>query len=178
MSLMWMSVEANGWMAHELENAVYALRPTAPVLTPHGAGSRPPSGGALLLPCASSAAGEAFALLAQPSHPTQVNGVRLQTGLRVLRDRDSIQLADRPPIYFSSERLPVVEPLPELDQPIFCPRCKASIETGSPAVRCVTCGSWYHESPEFPCWTYSENCLCGYPTALDGQYRWCPADEL
>lgn len=77
-------------------------------------------------------------------------------------------------MYFSNQRHPVVEPLPESDEPRFCPRCKSVIETGSPAVRCVACGSWYHQSDEFPCWTYSESCVCGYPTALDGDYRWTP----
>jgi hypothetical protein len=174
MSHMWISNDSDGWSAHELENAVYTLRPTASTLTRHELGSRPPSDGVLLLSCASSAAGDTFALLARPDHSARVNGVPLHNGLRVLRDRDSIQLADRPPFYFSAERLPIVEPLPESDEPRFCPRCKAVIETGSPAVRCVSCGSWYHETQEFPCWTYSEGCVCGHPTALDGDYEWSP----
>jgi hypothetical protein len=174
MSLVWMPVEADSWSAHELETAAYALRPTASTLTRHEPGACPPSDGVLLVPCASSAASDSFALLARPSHSARVNGVPLHNGMRVLRDRDSIQLADRPQIYFSNERLPVVEPLPESDEPRFCPRCKASIETGSPAVRCVSCGSWYHQTDEFPCWNYSESCVCGHPTALDGDYRWTP----
>jgi hypothetical protein len=177
MSLMWIPVDSDGWSAHELENAAYALRPTAPTLTRQEPGSRPPSGGALLLPYASSAARDTFALVAWPAHAARVNGVVLQNGMRVLRDRDSIQLGGRPPVYFSNERLPTIEPLPQSDQPLFCPRCKAVIETGSPAVRCVSCGSRYHQSDEFPCWVYSESCVCGHPTALDGDYRWCP-DEL
>jgi hypothetical protein len=177
MSLMWIRVEADSWSAHELDNAAYALRPTAPTLTRHEPGSRPASDGALLLPCTSSAASDTFALVVRPAHAARVNGVVLQNGMRMLRDRDSIQLGDRSPVYFSSEQQPTVEPLPESDQPLFCPRCKAVIETGSPAVRCVSCGSWYHQTDDFPCWTYSESCVCGHPTALDGDYRWCP-DEL
>lgn len=172
-----MPVEADGWRAHELENAAYALRPTGSTLTHHEPGSRLPPDGALLLPCASSAATDAFALLARPAHAARVNGVPLQNGMRVLRDRDCIQLGDRSPIYFSREELPTVEPLPESDQALFCPRCKASIETDSPAVRCVSCGSWYHQTDEFPCWTYSESCVCGHATAFDGNYSWTP-DEL
>lgn len=174
MSHLWIGSHCDGWSAHELQDAPHALFPTAQTLMRQEPSSPSTSHGALVLPCVRAAGGDTFALLARPALSLRVNGVPLQTGIRVLRDRDSIQLTDRPPIYFSSQRLPVIEPLPESDEPRFCPRCKSLIEAGTPAVRCVACGSWYHQSDEFPCYTYAESCVCGYPTALDGDYRWTP----
>jgi hypothetical protein len=174
MSHLWIASDTDGWSACELESAPHVLRPTPPTLTRQEPVSLPAPHGALLLPCARSADPDSFALLARTRHSVRVNGVPLQTGIRVLRDRDSIQLANRPPMYFSSQRLPVVEPFPETDEPRYCPRCKSSIEPGTPAVRCVACGSWYHQSDEFPCWTYADSCVCGHPTNLDGDYRWTP----
>lgn len=176
MSHLWIASHSDGWSAHELYDASHELPPAALTPARRGAGSLSTTDGALLIPCTRSAGGDAFALLARPALSLRVNGVPLQTGIRVLRDRDSIQLTDRPAMYFSSQRLPVVEPLPESEEPRFCPRCKSLIETGSPAVRCVVCGSWYHQSDEFPCWTYAESCVCGAPTALDDDYRWTPDD--
>lgn len=174
MSHVWIASDSDGWSAHELEDAPHAVLPAPPILTRWQPSSRGPAPIALLLPWTRSGGRESFVLLARQTHSIRVNGAPLQTGFRVLRDRDSIQLADRSPIYFSNQRLPVIEPLPETDEPRFCPRCKTLIEPGSPAVHCVNCGSWYHQSDEFPCWNYSDTCHCGLPTALDGDYRWTP----
>ena len=105
-----------------------------------------------------------------------VNGSRLDTGIRVLRDRDELRAAGGR-MFFSSESLAVVVPFPDPGKTTFCPRCKLAIAPGSPAVRCPQCGVWHHQSEELPCWVYSVSCsLCDHPTALDAGYRWVPGE--
>jgi hypothetical protein len=105
-----------------------------------------------------------------------VNGSRLDTGIRVLRDRDELRAAAGR-VFFSTESLAVVVPFPDTGRKTFCPRCKLEIAPGSPAVRCPACGVWHHQSEEFPCWTYAPRCaLCDHPSALDAGYRWVPED--
>ena len=106
----------------------------------------------------------------------RVNGDPLDTGIRVLRDRDELRAATSR-IFFSVESLPVIEPFPGSAQPTFCPRCKLEIAPGSPAVCCPQCSVWHHQSDELPCWTYAECCtLCDQPTPLDAGFRWTPED--
>lgn len=103
----------------------------------------------------------------------RVNGSPLVGGVRVLRDRDEIRIG---PIraFFSEEELPRVVPFPGADEPVLCPRCKTPLSVGEPSVRC-SCGLWYHQSSDLPCWAYAETCsLCDQPTALDAGYRWSP----
>jgi hypothetical protein len=120
---------------------------------------------------------EAWVLLSPPSVDLRLNGAPLHTGIRVLEDRDAIQLSDGSPTYFSSERLAQVEPFPGSPGPVYCPRCKTEIEGGTPAVRCPGCDSWHHQSETFGCWLYAERCaLCDHPTALDAGFRWSPED--
>jgi hypothetical protein len=120
---------------------------------------------------------DSWILLASPSAPVRVNGAPLPWGIRVLQDRDEIAVADHPPLYFSVESLAQVEALPETGRRVACPRCRREVEPGSAAVRCPApgCGVWYHESEEFPCWTYGPTCaLCPQPTPLDTGFRWTP----
>ena len=103
-----------------------------------------------------------------------VNGLPLQAGIRVLADRDEIRVLGLGRVFFSTEQLACVAPFPGTDTPTFCPRCKQAVTAGSPAVRCPTCERWYHQSEEYPCWTYTDQCLCGHPTALDAGFQWTP----
>lgn len=123
---------------------------------------------------------EAWALMAGTGATlVRVNGFPLQAlGVRVLADRDEIRVADLPRLYFSTERLARVVPFPGTDKPVKCARCKRVIEPGAPAVRCPQCGVWYHQSDEWPGWTYAPVCaVCGQPTALDeATYRWTPEE--
>jgi len=103
-----------------------------------------------------------------------LNGAPLHAGIRVLADRDEIRVAGLGRVFFSTEQLARIDPFPGADTSTFCPRCKQAITAGSPAVKCPACQRWYHQSDEYPCWTYTEQCLCGHPTALDSGYRWTP----
>ena len=137
---------------------------------------RPLEGDALAVPPARllRAADEGWVVVGPPA--VSVNGSPLDTGIRVLRDRDELR-AGSGRVFFSTESLAVVAPLPVTGKTTFCPRCKLEIAPGSPAVRCPGCGVYHHQSEEFPCWTYSVTCaLCDYPTALDAGYRWVPEE--
>jgi hypothetical protein len=118
-----------------------------------------------------------WALVAAPGARVSVNGMPAHLGLAVLADRDEIRIPGDPPFFFSTEVLAHVEPFPEADAHGLCPRCKKSISTGCPAVRCPNCGLWYHQSDAdcLPCWTYATHCAaCSHATALDNGFRWSP----
>jgi hypothetical protein len=113
----------------------------------------------------------------------RVNGVPLDLGIHVLRDRDELRVGSAR-AFFSAETLAAVEPFPGSGGPTLCPRCKLEIESGKAAVRCPKCRVWHHQCPDDPeklgCWLYSEKCAtdCGQPTALDAGLRWTPEEEL
>lgn len=116
-----------------------------------------------------------WVLLTPPGTPVSLNGLRLLTGFRILRDRDEIRLGGGSPLYFSTETLAKVLPLPDGGRDTSCPRCKQVIEAGKPAVRCPGCGVWHHASEEYPCWTYAPTCaLCPRPTGEDTGFQWTP----
>ncbi len=99
----------------------------------------------------------------------------MRLGLHVLRDRDAIQVKSRGAMFYSTERLAAVEPFPSIQETVICPRCRTAIETETPGVKCPGCGTWHHQSEDFPCWTYTERCaLCDRQTDLDAGYRWTP----
>ena len=117
------------------------------------------------------------------SDAVRVNGVPLDLGIHVLRDRDELRVGSTR-AFFSAESLAAIEPFPGSVGPTLCPRCKLEVEAGKAAVRCPKCRVWHHQCPEEPdelgCWLYSEKCAadCGQPTALDAGFRWTPEDEL
>jgi hypothetical protein len=119
-------------------------------------------------------------LMVAPEQRICANGVPLLAGIRVLQDRDHIQLFDRGVavgFYYSSELIPRVDAFPGMDQTVFCPRCKRVIEPGAPAVKCPGCSVWHHQSEEYPCWTYTEVCaMCPQPTDLEAGFEFNPED--
>ena len=135
---------------------------------------RPPPEAALLRPCDG---GKGWVLLADPATAdVRVNGERLASGARVLEDRDGLLVNSRR-LFFSTERLARIEPLPQTAGQPRCPRCQQDIATGHPAVRCPNpqCGARYHQSDELPCWTYARKCVvCGWPTEISDGYQWTP----
>ena len=117
---------------------------------------------------------EVWLLVGAPA--VRVNGIPLDAGIRVLRDRDELRTGDDRR-FFSVESLAVIAPFPGGERATFCPRCKLEIAPDSPAVRCPQCGVWHHQSDELPCWTYAAHCmLCDHPTALDAGFRWTPEE--
>ncbi len=118
-----------------------------------------------------------WVLVAPIGSLVHVNGWPLRTGLRVLLDRDEIEVVGVGTFFFSTESLARVESLPARGRVVHCARCKLVIEQGSPAVRCPACQVWHHQCAEYQCWTYSESCaLCSQRTQLDATYRWTPAE--
>lgn len=123
-----------------------------------------------------AAGAQTWALISSPSSSLRINGRTPPAGLCVLDDRDEI-LFGSVRLYFSTETLAAVEPFPQSDRQVFCGRCRQLIETGSPAVCCPSCGIWYNESPDLPCWSYTEKCtFCGHATALDAGFSWTPEE--
>jgi hypothetical protein len=131
---------------------------------------------AALLLCSRKAAGESWLVMNLAPSGVALNGAPLRAGIRMLADRDEIRIAGLGRVFYSSERLARVQPLPGADRRIDCPRCMQEIHAGTPAVCCPRCERWMHMSDEFPCWGYSETCLCGHPSALDAGYQWTPND--
>jgi hypothetical protein len=119
----------------------------------------------------------AWALVTPWGSDVRVNGRAVVAGLRVLDDRDEIRTDDGARCYFSAEMPATVEEFPAPERPVFCGRCRQQIDVGMPAVRCPSCGVWYNQSAELPCWTYSDKCtFCGQATALDAGFAWAPED--
>lgn len=106
----------------------------------------------------------------------RVNGERPLFDLHVLRHQDEISLEESTRMYFSTERLPRVEPYPGVKESAHCPRCRQLIDPGAPSVQCPGCDVWHHQfDNELPCWTYAETCsLCDHPTPLNDAFRWVP----
>ncbi|MGD2151938.1 MAG: hypothetical protein PVG79_01640 [Gemmatimonadales bacterium] len=171
MAHVWARSESGDWETVKVEGDAFGLvagpRPLA----------RPDSDGAVLCRRSVVSGREAWVLLSAPTEDLRVNGAPLPTGIRLLEDRDAIQLSHESLTYFSSERLAEVELFPGSPDPVYCPRCKTEIEAGTPAVRCPGCESWHHQSEVYGCWLYTERCaLCDQPTALGAGFRWSPED--
>ncbi len=115
-----------------------------------------------------------WALIApQEGVDVRVNGWRPPTGLRVLHDRDQIDIGSQT-WFFSAEVLPVVQPFAGASA-VSCPRCKTPVVPLESSVRCPGCRVVYHQSADRPCWTYGATCpLCGRATALDQPFTWTP----
>lgn len=147
-----------------------AARISAPLAVPAGLGktdASDPDSALLIQPLNGTGA----ALISRPDSGVRVNGYPILAGIHLLSDRDEIRLQNER-FYFSSHDPLVVETMDS--DPVACPRCSGSIESGTPAVRCH-CGAWFHQSEEHPCFTYGETCpLCGASSQLDAD-PWDPS---
>ena len=116
-----------------------------------------------------------WAVLVEPGSTVLVNGTPVVGDLKILRDRDQVLLPTAGRAFFSTERLAEITPMIETPREIRCPRCKAPVVAGSPAVRCPSCQLWHHQDPYRTCWTYSPVCGgCSQATALDAGFHWTP----
>ncbi len=104
---------------------------------------------------------ERWMVVAGPDAQLRVNGIPLgAVGARVLGDRDELAIPGVGSAYYSTESLAEVVDFPGLARVVLCGRCRQEVVRGHPAARCVGCGTWYHETPELKCFTYSE--ICNY----------------
>ena len=191
MAHIWIEEETGAWRLAPLDKATYAVvsQREAPLNPLCDSTAR--LAGIALLRVAESATAD-WLLMAEADMPLFVNGAPLPLGIRKLRDRDEILIpaaagessgfsppANRIRLFFSTERLARIEPLPGSDHEILCLRCRQTIRPGSLAVQCPNpaCDHWYHEEGELLCWSYSPSCaICDQSTALDADYRWTPED--
>ena len=173
MAHFWCRGSNEDWVVHSLQSEAYALSrdPESPVQAIEKGNGAP-------APVVRRYAGDRneWLLIAGPN-PSRVNvdGLPLQLGIRVLRDRDEVRVGNLR-MFYSAETLARIVPFSKTDaKKPLCPRCRQPIVEQTPAVRCPQCGVWYHQSEDLPCWTYSEECaLCDQPTELEAGYRWTP----
>jgi len=124
-------------------------------------------------------AGELWLVMGVPPSGVLLNGEPLRTGMRVLADRDELQVDGVGRMFFSTECLARVRAFPGAERAMRCVRCKQVIQPGSAAVCCPQCATWYHHQPsdDLSCWTYVSHCaVCPQPTALETGYQWTPAE--
>jgi hypothetical protein len=175
MARLWRK-NADGWSAEELAGAERTLIEAEPA-TASGADANAAAAARAGVMPVDIAGAKFWALIAPARSDARVNGAPVAAGLRVLADRDEIRI-DGEVRYFSAESLAVVVPLPATERTLYCGRCRLEIEAGSAAICCPTCGIWYHQSAELPCWTYTPKCgFCPQPTALDAGFAWTPEED-
>src|SRR5262245_46912770 len=99
--------------------------------------------------------GDSWLLLCIDPGVVSLNGEVVQSGIRVLADRDEIRVAGRGRAFLSTERLARIEPFPGAARRVDCPRCKQPIDAGCDAVRCPNpaCSRWFHMGDDLPCWS-------------------------
>jgi hypothetical protein len=173
MPVLWQPDSDGHWNPSELNNAA-VLRDGALECVNQGH-INTCHGEVLLVPGASNTRSSQWLLLAPPDAGVRINDLPHETGIRALADRDAVRVADFPTMYFSTERLAMVEPFPS-EENIFCARCKSLLVAGDTAVCCPQCSIWFHEQDGKGCWTYASNCsLCDQPTDLESAgFRWTP----
>ena len=124
-----------------------------------------PLGPGATIVAAREALGETWVLVSDGAVRTLVNGEGVPLGIRVLHSGDEIRTHDGATVVFSDERRADVVTFCAGGAPVRCGRCTTELEPGLTAVRCPSCSSWYHEHPEFPCWSSVPFCaVCGYAT--------------
>jgi hypothetical protein len=178
MAHFWTKLDPACWAVLPLAGTAYAFMDVRPyvrrIKLPAGPGTL------AVLVRTQAESGNAWILVASPGAGTRVNGEEPLLSVTLIHDRDEIYVGNGRRFYFSTERLPCVEPFPGAAQQVACGRCHQQIAVNSPTVACPGCGTVCHESDEMHCWTYAgtTTCpLCDYPNNLpDADYRWCPDD--
>lgn len=176
MAHVWLTQSDNSWAVLPLVENCYSLSGSmAGITVANNVHSR---GDVARLVRTNSEGPERWVLISRAGRASVVlNGWPLGTGLGILCDRDEIRLSDGGRrLYFSTERVPVVEPFPEQAgaQATRCARCRQEIHVSSPIVQCPKCSVYFHATEDSPCWTYSPLCICGRSTDLEAGYDWVP----
>ena len=176
MAHLWIKDETNRWCVMPLVDEAFALSQNPPLRLESLQGNDESVSRALLMRGRNGQA-SAWLLIAAAGHDVRVNGDATLLGVRVLADRDEINVAGVGEFFFSTESLARVESFAGSTQTIYCPRCRQVIDEGAPTVKCPQCSVWYHQTEELNCWTYAETCaLCPQPTDLDAGFRWTPEE--
>ena len=172
MAILWQSTTENDWTPSTLDGAA---RITGESIEPI-AGCAETLSHTLIVPAFGEERATTWLLVTPIASPALVNGTPVTTGIRVLADRDAIQLPGHASAYFSSERLAQVEEY--AGEPVTCPRCKHRIVAGDPVVCCPSCNVFHHAPNDGKpsCWQYADSCaaLCGQATDLEAGFRWTP----
>jgi len=171
MAHLWIR-DATGWQAEKLTGACFDFASFSTLHTEEAMVCRP---GALIVRTDGEGS-HAWTLVASPGSRARVNGRAPVAGICALSDHDEIRTEAGVQYFYSTELLAEIEPFPEPERPIYCGRCRQPIATGTPAVRCpgASCGIWYHQSADLPCWTYDKCMICGQSSALDAGFSWTP----
>ncbi len=127
------------------------------------------------LVCAAAGDSPAWVLLVAPNGEVRVNGFVPVAGARVLQHRDEIRLPLAEPLFFSTESLAHTVEFAAGEHAVFCGRCRQPMREGELAVRCPSCGIFYHETSGLACWSYARACaFCPQSTSLDAGFAWTP----
>lgn len=134
-------------------------------------------GHGLSVRCARLDADETWVVLAGCDGIALVNGAPVALGLRSLDSRDEIRAHDGTRVIFADEHVAQVVAFPGAGPGVRCARCTGDLESGTPAVQCPTCGAWFHEQADFPCWTSAASCtLCGHHAGPADAHTWRPEE--
>ena len=176
MAHLWVKNNAEQWAILPLEADAFVLSTNPP--TPARKLPRASESVSKVLLLRRKLADEiSWVLVSGREREVRINGLRLSLGIQTVADRDEIHVDGIGSFYFSTESLARIEPLQGGAENLYCPRCKQLIESGSLAVKCPQCHTFYHQSEELPCWAYAETCaLCPQTTNLNAGFRWTPEE--
>ncbi len=119
MTHLWIQNRDGFWQEHDLADGAVTLSTNGPAPTDSSNKSGNPSQ-PMLVPHSGPHGSETWVLLAGPLSRMRINGLPIPVGIRVLTDRDAITLDAGHTVYFSSERLAEVIPLPGPRQRQLC----------------------------------------------------------
>jgi hypothetical protein len=171
----------DGWSAEPLDGGRYFMRTAGGaaveiVLADEDPIAAPAGAALLRVAEVSDGAAPGWAILVGADARLLVNGEPAALGLALLRHRDELRLSGAAPVYFSTERLAVIEECARDDAP-RCPRCAQPIVRGELSVRCPACAVLHHQRSDRECWTHLPSCaLCDQTTDLKTGLRWTPEE--
>ena len=185
MAYLWIAhrgaVDNCKWLPTFLDGPAYKIYPDGTILNDvHNDIGSDRSAESVLLMCVHAGKGQWIAIRKGAQARLSVNSMPVLNDIRLLNDRDMLQLSGGLCCFFSTERPAEVVPFPGLEGgKAYCARCRQPIEPGTQAVMCPNpeCGVWHHETEGLPCWTHASHCsLCSQTTVMDGSLQWTPEE--